>query len=109
MDQRDNSNDLTLESVQGVGMGAFAQVALIPDAGRVVKLSSDGYHTHRAREKSVYERLGFHPYILKYYGEVNLVSIERTIPGLLLQYHPAGTLEAILSRKQSSDYADITG
>lgn len=103
-----NFNELTFEQVQGVAKGAFAQVALIAGAELVIKVASDGAHDHFVREKRIYERLGCHPYILRYYGESKVVSPERAMIGLLLQYHPAGTLAAMLSRQQFPDYTDKT-
>lgn len=103
-----NFDELTFEQVQGVAKGAFAQVALIAGAELVIKVASDGAHDHFIREKRVYGRLGRHPYILRYYGESKVVSSERVMVGLLLQYHPAGTLAGMLSQQQFPDYADKT-
>ncbi len=103
-----NFDELKFEQVQGVAKGAFAQVALIVGAELVVKVASCGAYDHYVREKRVYERLGRHPYILRYHGEAKVVSAERAIVGLLLQYHPAGTLAAVLSDRQVTNYADKT-
>jgi len=103
-----NFEELKFEQVQGLARGGFAQVALIIGAELVVKVASGDAHDHYVREKRVYERLGRHPYILRYHGEAKIVSAERTMVGLLLQYHPAGTLQAMLPHQQLPDYADKT-
>ncbi|TAQ86914.1 hypothetical protein B7494_g4751 [Chlorociboria aeruginascens] len=99
-------HELAFAQVQGVAKGAFAQVALIAGAELVIKVASDGAHDHFVREKRVYERLGRHSYILRSYGESKVVSSERAMVGLLLQYQPAGTFAAMLPGQQFPDCAD---
>jgi hypothetical protein len=92
--------NLTFEQVQGLANGSFAQIALIEGTVLIVRLASSGAHDHYVRERKPYGRLGRHPYILKYHGGSKVVLSERVIEGLLLQYHRASTLAAVLSHPQ---------
>jgi hypothetical protein len=58
---------------------------------------------HIAAEKSVYERVGRHPFILRYYHKVEVISKGGRLIGLVLQYHRARTLENSLN---SPNYID---
>jgi hypothetical protein len=63
----------------------------------------DPYMHHKAAEKSAYERVGRHPFILRYYHEAEVISKGGRLTGLVLQYHRAGTLENSLN---SPNYMD---
>ena len=93
-------NEVKVEQVQGVGNGSFAFVGRIVDTPFAVKVPSSGAGDHYAVEKKIYERLGHHPFILRYYRETKVVSTAWTKTGLLLHYHPIGTLAAMLTDPQ---------
>ena|SRR5438876_8183277 len=100
-------DELKYEQIEGVGFGLFGTVARVIGTELAVKIPSDEAGDHHAVEKRIYERLGYHPFILRYYGETKVVSIEWTMLGLLLQYHPAGTLAAIFTVPQLlAEYAN---
>jgi hypothetical protein len=102
-----NLDGLKYEQIEGVGFGLFGTVARIIGTELAVKIPSDEASHHHAVEKRIYERLGHHPFILRYYGETKVVSIQWTMLGLLLQYHPAGTLAAIFTVPQLlAEYGD---
>ncbi|KAL4959558.1 kinase-like domain-containing protein [Aspergillus stella-maris] len=81
-----------LSELELAGVGCFAQVFKVADTGLVIKPTFDHpvVGDLQQSEKRIYERLGSHPYILRYYGEYcgggGLSS------GLVFEHHPAGTL-----------------
>ncbi|RDW81292.1 protein kinase family protein [Aspergillus mulundensis] len=79
--------------LMGAGIGCFSQVYRIPNCDLVIKESFDHPVTGclQASEKRVYERLGSHPRILRYYGEHRWANGLRT--GLVFQYQPGGMLK----------------
>ena len=91
--------DLNIEDIDGIAMGSFAQVGLAKNSRYVVKVASRGAYEHFMRERDVYERLNGHPNILRFYGEIRAISSERTLPGILLDYHSAGCLDKMLSTR----------
>lgn len=90
---------LNCEQGQGLANGSFAHVAL-ESTGVIVRVAFGDAHDHHLRERKPYGRLGRHPYILKYHRGSNVILSERVIEGLLLQYHRASTLAAVLSHPQ---------
>ena len=86
-----------------VGAGSFACVAKLKDLNLVIKTHFDPHKHHMEVEKRAYERLGRHPFILRYYHEVEVTSKGGSFSGLILQYHRAGTLENSLKNR---DYED---
>lgn len=99
-----NLKTLRYEEIgDAVGCGSFACVAKIKDRDLVIKTHFDRYMHHMAAEKSAYERVGRHPFILRYYHEAEVISKGERLPGLVLQYHRAGTLENSLN---SPNYVD---
>ncbi|KAL2015277.1 hypothetical protein VTK56DRAFT_5918 [Thermocarpiscus australiensis] len=96
MDGSSVARDIDIQNIDGIGLGSFAQVGLVKNSKYVVKIASNYAHEHHDRERAVYERLGSHPNILRFYGEVCIRSSERTLRGLLLEYHSAGTLDKVL-------------
>ena len=80
------------KQIQLAGVGCFAQVVKIADTWFVIKETFDhpDVGNLQATEKRIYERLGHHPYILRYYGEY---CQGNGLPnGLVFQYQRAGTL-----------------
>jgi serine/threonine protein kinase len=73
------------------GVGSFAQVIKIADTGFVIKKQNPHPVVGDLQpiEKNIYERLGHHPFILRYYGEYQGVGV---LKGLVFQYLPGGTL-----------------
>jgi serine/threonine protein kinase len=74
------------------GIGCFSQVFKIPDTDLVIKRAEDHPLTGNLEpsEKRIYQRLGHHPRILRYYGEYRQGN---GLPeGLVFQYHGSGTL-----------------
>ncbi|KJZ76384.1 hypothetical protein HIM_04113 [Hirsutella minnesotensis 3608] len=92
------SHNLDISQIDGIGKGSFAQVGRIKQSEYVIKVASNDAHEHFDREKVVYERLQHHPNILHFHGEVCVTSSERTLRGLLLEYHPLGTLDKFISQ-----------
>ncbi|KND94810.1 hypothetical protein TOPH_00686, partial [Tolypocladium ophioglossoides CBS 100239] len=90
-------HDLDIHNIDGIGNGSFAQVSLVRNSRFIVKITSDDTYEHLDRERLVYERLENHPNTLQFYGEVRVNSSERTLRGLLLEYHLTGTLDKMLS------------
>jgi hypothetical protein len=86
-----------------VGLGLFACVAKIKDWDLVIKTPFGPYEYHITVEKSVYERFGYHRFILRYYHEAVVISKGRTLPDLILQYHRAGTLKNSLNNPNYMD------
>ena len=74
------------------GLGCFAHVFKIADTGFVIKQTFDHPTVGNLEpiERKIYERLGQHPYILRYYG--NYKQGNGLPDGLVFQYQPAGTL-----------------
>ncbi|PYH96917.1 kinase-like protein [Aspergillus ellipticus CBS 707.79] len=79
------------------GIGCFSQVLQISDTGLVIKQSFEHpvLGNLQAAEKRIYERLGTHPFILRYYGEYS--PKENGLPrGLVFPYlWPLQAAEAI--------------
>ncbi|KAL5334257.1 kinase-like domain-containing protein [Aspergillus crustosus] len=77
----------------GAGIGCYSQVYRIPNCEFVIKESFDHPISGclQASEKRVYERLGYHPRILRYYGEHYWPNGARN--GLVFQYQPGGMLK----------------
>ena len=86
------------KQIQLAGVGCFAHVVKVADTGFVIKQSFDHpvVGNLQPTEKRIYERLGRHPYILRYYGEY---CLRNGLPnGLVFQYQHAGTLADNLAR-----------
>jgi len=99
-----NRRTLKYEEIgDAVGAGSFACVAKLKDWDLVIKTPFYSHKHYMEVEKRVYERLGRHPFILRYYREVEVTSKGGSFSGLILQYHRAGTLEKSL---QNPDYED---
>ncbi|KAF7166890.1 hypothetical protein CNMCM6106_002534 [Aspergillus hiratsukae] len=80
------------KQIQLAGVGCFSQVIKVADTGFVIKESFDHpvLGNLQPTEKRIYERLGHHSLILRYYGEYCLGN---GLPnGLVFQYQRAGTL-----------------
>lgn len=60
--------------IELAGIGCFSQVIKVADTGLVIKEAFDHpvVGNLQCLEKRIYERLGRHPYILRYYGEYSL-------------------------------------
>ncbi|KAK4033203.1 kinase-like domain-containing protein [Parachaetomium inaequale] len=98
--------DINIDDIDGIGKGSFAQTGLIRSSDYVVKIASNNAHRHHDREKEVYQRLGQHPRILQYFGDVLIHSSERTQRGLLLRHLKNGTLAETLSIRDPSPPTD---
>lgn len=75
------------KQIELAGIYCFSQVIKVADTGLVIKETFDHpvVGNLQSLEKRIYERLGHHPYILRYYGEYRLSS---GLPnGLVFQYH----------------------
>ena len=83
-------------TLQYLTTGCCASVFLLPDGTRVVKTQFEGHEHKHAVEKMIYERLGSHPSIARYYGEVFVATESSRKAGLLLQYHPLRTLREVM-------------
>ncbi|GIK02211.1 hypothetical protein Aspvir_006260 [Aspergillus viridinutans] len=89
--------------IQLAGVGCFAQVIKVADTGFVIKETFDHpvVGNLQPTEKRIYERLGHHPFILRYYGEY---CQGNGLPsGLVFQYHRAGTLADNLALSNYQD------
>ena len=84
-------------------MGSFACVAKLNDWDLVVKTPLSPFEHHLGIEKRIYERIGRHPLILRYYHEVEVTAKGGSFFGLILQYHAAGTVQDSLD---NPDYED---
>ena len=72
------------------GLGCFAHVFKIADTGYVIKQTFDHPTVGNLEptERQIYERLGRHPYILRYYGDYRQGN---GLPdGLVFQYQLLG-------------------
>ncbi|PGH08857.1 serine/threonine protein kinase [Helicocarpus griseus UAMH5409] len=82
------------------GLGCFSQVVRVGDTGLVVKKSEPHPVVGDLQpvEKLIYERLGHHQFILRYYGEYHAnTETPNGVPGgLVFQYLPGGKLAASL-------------
>ncbi|KAK2758634.1 hypothetical protein FQN54_003324 [Arachnomyces sp. PD_36] len=79
-----------------VGRGTSCKVYRVNDVAVKIRKIDGIYH---AIEKAIYERLGDYKYIVKCYGET---PPDAVVPrGLMLEYHPAGTLLQNLSTDSS--------
>ncbi|KAE8154243.1 hypothetical protein BDV25DRAFT_136168 [Aspergillus avenaceus] len=79
--------------IQPAGVGCFAHVVKVADTGFVIKETFDhpAVGNLQPTEKRIYERLGHHAYILRYYGEYGQGN---GLPnGLVFQYQRADTLK----------------
>ncbi|KAL3473836.1 kinase-like domain-containing protein [Aspergillus californicus] len=79
-------------------VGCYSQVINIPDTEFVIKQNYDHPISGnlQAVERRIYERLGHHPYVLRYYGEYHLGN---GLPdGLVVQHHAAEALRYIHSK-----------
>lgn len=91
------------EQLELAGVGTFAHVIKIADTGLVIKkpLQHPVLGNLQPIEKRIYERLGYHPFILRYYGEYHYGD---GLPnGLVLQYQAAGTLTENIDLSRYSD------
>ncbi|KAH0541600.1 hypothetical protein FGG08_003948 [Glutinoglossum americanum] len=59
-----------------------------------------------AKEKEIYEHLGDHPFILKYYGETKVVLDNGEKMALVFQYHPAESLMRAIYENLMDNYAE---
>jgi serine/threonine protein kinase len=108
--QMESLGSLKLDELEILEFGAFALVYRIPGTDKVFKKSHyricEG-HRHHDNEVRIYERLGHHPYVLRYYGVTKADS--ELGEGRILQYQPAGTLFDFLSKpKEYSQYLDAS-
>lgn len=85
--------------LQLAGVGCFAQVIKVGDTGLVVKRATSHPVVGDLQpiEKPIYERLGHHPSILRYYGEhsgecVAKANVGDVLNGLVFEYVPGGLL-----------------
>ncbi|WEW54623.1 hypothetical protein PRK78_000043 [Emydomyces testavorans] len=89
------------------GVGCFSQVIRVGDTGFVVKKSEPHPVVENLQpvEKRIYERLGHHEFILRYYGEYHHHSEQSNgVPsGLVFQYMPGGTLAENLPLSNYTD------
>ena len=78
------------------GLGSFAQVFKIPNTGLVIKRHDPHPVVSDLQpvERQIYERLGRHAFIVRYYGEY---SGSKFPNGLVLEYLPGGILSENLS------------
>ena len=89
-----------LSELELAGVGCFAQVFKAADTGLVIKQTFDHPVVGNLQQsvKRIYKRIGSHPYILHYSGES--CGSEDLPSGLVLEYHPAGTLADNLDLSQ---------
>lgn len=77
----------------GLGYGQFACVSRVTGTDFVAKIPFPTKSQHIPIEGRIYERLGEHPLILKYYQQAVFISGGETLPALVLQFLEAGTLD----------------
>ena len=75
-----------------IGYGRYASVSRITGINFAIKVPLGTRSHHTLVERSIYERLGEHHLILKYYQPAVYISGGRPIDGLLFQFLEAGTL-----------------
>src|SRR6266536_2793065 len=89
-----NPRELSYDEIgDAIANGPFAFVAKIKNKALVIKAHFDHYKHHTAVERSVYERIGHHRFILRYHGQADVILRGGRLSGLVLQYHRAGTLK----------------
>jgi hypothetical protein len=76
-----------------LGFGEFACVSRVTGTDFVAKIPFSTTSQHIPIEGRIYERLGEHPLILKYYQQAVFISGGETLPALVLQFLKAGTLD----------------
>ncbi len=79
--------DAKYDQFKVVNCGPFAEVYQVVNTKVAFKITFEPGEAE-AVEKRIYERLGTHPLVLKYYGEAESVLCK----GLVLQYLPRATL-----------------
>lgn len=85
------------DQAQLVNAGSFSHVVRILSTDLVIKIRLYSKEL-QTTERKIYERLGLHPRILRYYGQLN--QGHGGLPGgLVFEYLPAGTLLGNLSVK----------
>ncbi|WEW60854.1 hypothetical protein PRK78_006342 [Emydomyces testavorans] len=89
------------------GVGCFAHVFGVGKTGYVVKKSLEPFVVKDLQpgEKHIYERLGQHPFILRYYGEYqNSTEPSNGVPsGLVFEYVSGGVLVEKLALSEYSE------
>lgn len=89
--------DIDIHDIDGIDFGSFAQVGRVKNTKYAVKIPFNNAHEYLDREKFAYERLGYHPNIVQFFGEARISSGEEKLRGLLLEYHKLGTLDRMIS------------
>jgi hypothetical protein len=91
-------NQISYDQIDpALGYGTFACVSRITGTNLAVKVPFPDALHHLPVERSIYERLGAHRLILKYYQQTVYITGGQRIPALLLQFLDAGTLEKNLN------------
>lgn len=87
-----------------IDSGYFSRVHRISTTSTVVKIPLRTGEPHHVIEKQIYERLGNHPSILQYHGEV-LISCHpapetAAARGLVFDYSPFGQLSKVMQDRE---------
>lgn len=80
-----------------LGYGTFACVSRITGTDLAIKVPFRDASHHISVEQSIYERLGEHRLILRYYHSTAYISGGQAKPALVLHFLKAGTLEKNLN------------
>jgi hypothetical protein len=83
--------------------GSFAFVVKIKNEIYVIKTFFDHYKYYTAVKKNIYERIGYHRFILRYYEQADVIFKEGRFLDLILQYHRIEIFKDLFS---NPDYAD---
>lgn len=86
--------DVEWDQLQLAGVGCFSQVVKVGNTGLVVKKATPHpvVGNLQSIEKLIYERIGLHPFLLRYYGDYHSEKHKGLLSGLVLEYLPGGLL-----------------
>ncbi|PGH09019.1 serine/threonine protein kinase [Helicocarpus griseus UAMH5409] len=86
--------EIKWEQLELAGVGCFSQVVKVGDTGLVVKKATPHPIVEDLQpiEKLIYERIGHHPFILRYYGDHHSQEHKGLLSGLVFEYLPGGLL-----------------
>jgi hypothetical protein len=99
-----NPKKLSYDEIgDAIANGSFAFVAKIKNKALVIKAPFNHYKHYTAVERHAYKRIGHHRFILRYYGQADVILKGEKFSDLILQYHRPGTLKDSLNNPNYTD------